>query len=80
MKIRLFFAWYDLWVGAYWDSKKRVLYLCLVPCVVIALSKTERPAPAAPPVMSRLYPGEPAVFQSEAELEECTKPCPRCGR
>jgi hypothetical protein len=32
------------------------------------------------PKLSALYPGEPAVFQSEVELEEVLKPCSRCGR
>ena len=35
MKIR--FAWYDLWVGAYWDRKHRVLYVCPIPMVVIEI-------------------------------------------
>ncbi|MFA4971979.1 MAG: hypothetical protein WC683_05150 [bacterium] len=39
MKIRFFFAWFDLWVGAYWDSKKRILYLCPLPCCVVALEQ-----------------------------------------
>lgn len=30
-KVRLFFAWYDLWVGFFWDRKKRVLYVLPVP-------------------------------------------------
>lgn len=31
MKITPFFRWYDLWIGAYWDRKARVLYVCPVP-------------------------------------------------
>ena len=31
MKLKLFFAWYDLWIGAYWSKKERTLYICLVP-------------------------------------------------
>ena len=31
---RIFFAWYDLWVGAYWDKDKQRLYICLVPMLV----------------------------------------------
>ena len=27
MKIRGYFAWYDLWLGVYWDRKQRVLYI-----------------------------------------------------
>lgn len=28
------FAWYDLWVGAFWDRKERVLYVCLMPTLL----------------------------------------------
>jgi hypothetical protein len=27
MRIKPMFAWYDLWVGAFWDRKNKVLYL-----------------------------------------------------
>jgi len=37
MKISFFFAWYDLWVGAYWDRNFRTLYICLLPCCVIRM-------------------------------------------
>lgn len=26
------FNWRDLWIGAYWDPNKRILYICLLPC------------------------------------------------
>ena len=31
MKVSFLFAWYDLWIGAYWDSKGRRLYILPVP-------------------------------------------------
>ena len=31
MTIRLFVAWYDMWIGAYWDRKSRALYLLPLP-------------------------------------------------
>lgn len=36
MKVSFVFAWYDLWVGVYWDRKNRHLYL-MVPLVGIRL-------------------------------------------
>ena len=26
--------WCDCWVGFYWDSEKRILYVCPIPCLV----------------------------------------------
>jgi hypothetical protein len=37
MNIKLFLAWYDFWVGWYFD-RKSTLYICLIPCVVIMVS------------------------------------------
>lgn len=42
MKISLFFAWFDLWIGAYYDHKKRILYVCPLPCVVFKIWKEEK--------------------------------------
>lgn len=39
MKISMFFAWYDMWIGAYWDKSKRILYICPIPCVVIKIDR-----------------------------------------
>lgn len=33
MRIRPVFAWYDLWVGAYWDRRCRKLYVLPLPCI-----------------------------------------------
>lgn len=35
MTVSFFFAWYDLWVGVFVDSKKRIVYICPLPCCVI---------------------------------------------
>ena len=35
MKLSIFVAWYDLWVGAYIDRKNKVVYICLLPCIVL---------------------------------------------
>lgn len=37
MRVRLIFAWYDLWVGAYWDRRSRQLYILPLPCAGIVL-------------------------------------------
>lgn len=39
-RIRIFIAWYDLWIGAYWDRHNRILYVCPLPCLVIAIQGT----------------------------------------
>lgn len=33
IRIRPVVAWYDLWVGAFWDSKRGRLYLMPLPCL-----------------------------------------------
>jgi hypothetical protein len=43
MRLRVFWAWYDLWVGAYWDRKARILYICPFPTVVISISRHPLP-------------------------------------
>ena len=43
MKARFIFAWYDLWIGAYWDRKARALYILPAPCFGIVLTFAEVP-------------------------------------
>lgn len=40
---RLFFAWYDVWIGAYWDQKNRLLYLCPVPMFGVRITVPKSP-------------------------------------
>jgi hypothetical protein len=37
MAIRPIFAWYDLWVGAFWDASKRRLYILPLPCIGVVI-------------------------------------------
>ena len=36
-KVRVIFAWFDLWIGLYWDRKERNLYVFPVPMFGIVL-------------------------------------------
>ena len=36
-RFRIFFAWYDFWIGAYWSREGSTLFICLLPMVVMAI-------------------------------------------
>ena len=38
MTCRIIFAWYDLWIGAYWDRAARKLYILPLPCMGFVIS------------------------------------------
>lgn len=40
-EFKVFFAWYDIWIGMYIDKKKETLYICLLPCVVIRIKRVD---------------------------------------
>ncbi len=35
MSIEPIFAWYDFWVGLFWDRQKRILYILPMPMIGI---------------------------------------------
>jgi hypothetical protein len=35
--IKPLFAWYDLWVGAFYDRKTRKLYILPLPCIGVVI-------------------------------------------
>jgi hypothetical protein len=38
MRVRCFWAWFDLWVGLYWKPGGRRVYVCPVPTCVVEVS------------------------------------------
>ncbi len=34
-RMRVRFAWYDLWIGAYIDRTNRVVYICPLPTLLL---------------------------------------------
>ncbi len=38
MKIRFLFAWYDFWIGWYWDLEKKRLYILPFPMIGFYIS------------------------------------------
>ena len=59
MKIRPLFAWYDMWIGAYYDRPNKKLYVCLLPCIGFVIDFKR---PAKPP--------EPLTDAQKKELEQ----------
>lgn len=45
MKLRVKFEPRDIWIGAFVDTEKRKLYVCVVPCLPIILSTGEDSRP-----------------------------------
>jgi hypothetical protein len=45
MRMRPIIAWYDLWMGIYWDRRTRKLYLLPLPCIGIVLEFATKETP-----------------------------------
>lgn len=37
--MKLIIAWYDMWIGAFWDREHRYLYVFPFPCVGVRLHR-----------------------------------------
>jgi len=37
-RIKFIFAWYDIWIGIFIDSKKKLIYIFPVPCLGLVIS------------------------------------------
>ena len=37
MKVQMIFAWYDLWIGLFYDKKKKYLYIFPIPMLGIVI-------------------------------------------
>lgn len=37
VRVKPLFAWYDLWVGVFWDRAKRKLYILPLPCIGVVI-------------------------------------------
>lgn len=57
MKISFLLAWYDVWVGLFWDKKKKWLYILPIPMAGIILKfgkpKIDTHQTAVHPILQR---------------------------
>jgi hypothetical protein len=37
IRVELFVALYDFWIGFYYDRESRAIYICIVPCVCLKI-------------------------------------------
>lgn len=44
MNIKPIFAWYDLWIGVFWDQAKRRLYVFPIPMFGVVIQFADRSA------------------------------------
>ena len=60
-RVSLRFAWYDIWVGAFWDREKKRLYVCPLPMVLLAF-QIGTPKPKFGPLKVNGKPVPPEIM------------------
>lgn len=58
MTIRPIFAWYDFWIGVFWDRQKRRLYVFPVPMLGLVFDFGAKPSTYKP---GEWLPGQKAA-------------------
>lgn len=64
MKIKPIFAWFDVWVGLFWDRQKRKLYVFPIPMFGFVISFPRR---------------DICTCAGEGTCAWCKRICPSCG-
>jgi hypothetical protein len=41
-RVSILFAWFDFWVGLYYDRHNRVLYVNPLPCIVVRIERVDK--------------------------------------
>jgi len=42
MSIDFVLAWYDLWIGVFWDRREKSLYILPLPCIGLKITFARR--------------------------------------
>ena len=45
MKVKLIFAWYDFWIGFFYDKDRKWLYVFIIPTIGIIFKLKEKDEP-----------------------------------
>jgi hypothetical protein len=77
MKVRFIFAWYDLWIGAYWDRRNRRLYILPLPTIGIVIQFRQTCEQLGHEWIS--CGGRPCPKNLTTECSQTVYACRRCG-